>query len=269
MITNGFVTAFSLRYEPAVGTLTSVMSRDGLVVTNTFTGINLAADVQDTAAYIGFGSGTGGSYQELFVSDFRVAYDTPADAGAGPDDLAALTLPGASTNTVTLDTSLPGRLFRITSADVGDGATLGVNAAREPGTLVFGATALAGNAAFEIETGCTLAVTDVTGGEDIVKRGAGTLALAGATAAYAGDTRLEGGTLALDAARLPRATDLHVSTGATLSLAFTGKQYVHALYVDGAPMPGGVYTAAKAAWITGPGTLVVTYPPVGSMLFLK
>jgi hypothetical protein len=54
MITNGFVTAFSLRYEPAAGTLTSVMSRDGLVVTNTFTGINLAADVQDTAAYIGF-----------------------------------------------------------------------------------------------------------------------------------------------------------------------------------------------------------------------
>ncbi len=269
MITNGFVTAFSLRYEPAAGTLTSVMSRDGLIVTNTFTGINLAADVQDTAAYIGFGSGTGGSYQELFVSDFRVAYDTPADAGAGPDDLAALTLPGASTNTVTLDTSLPGRLFRITAAAVGDGATLGVNAAREPGTLAFGATALAGDAAFEIDAGCTLAVTDVTGGEDIVKRGAGALALAGATADYAGDTRLEAGTLALDAARLPRTTDLHVASGATLSLAFAGKQYVHALFVDGAPMPGGLYTTEKAAWITGPGTLVVTYPPVGSMLFLR
>jgi hypothetical protein len=95
------------------------------------------------------------------------------------------------------------------------------------------------------------------------------LALAGATAAYAGDTRLEAGTLALDAARLPRATDLHVASGASLSLAFAGKQYVHALFVDGAPMPGGLYTAEKAAWITGPGTLVVTYPPVGSMLFLK
>jgi len=95
------------------------------------------------------------------------------------------------------------------------------------------------------------------------------LALAGATAAYVGDTRLEAGTLALDAARLPRATDLHVTSGATLGLAFTGKQYVHALYVDGAPMHGGLYTADKVAWITGPGTLVVTYPPVGSMLFLR
>jgi len=44
---------------------------------------------------------------------------------------------------------------------------------------------------------------------------------------------------------------------------------VHALFVDGAPMPGGRYTAENAAWITGPGTLIVTYPPSGSILFLK
>ena len=69
-------------------------------------------------------------------------------------------------------------------------------------------------------------------------------------------------------ARLPR-TDLHVTSGATLNLAFTGKQYVHALFVNGAPMPGGCYTAANAAWITGPGTLIVTYPPSGSILFLR
>ncbi len=269
MLSRESATAFSLRYEPETGTLTSVMSRDGLVSTNIFTGINLVGDVQDTMAYVGFGSGTGGAYQELFLSDFRVTYDTPADATSGPDYLAALTLPDASANTITLDTSLTGGLFRIASATLGDGATLGVAAAREPGTLVLGTTALAGDAAFEIGTGCTLAATDVTGGTDIVKRGTGTLALAGAAAAHTGDTHLEAGTLALDAARLPRTTDLHVTSGATLNLAFTGKQHVHALFVDGAPMPGGRYTAENAAWITGPGALIVTYPPSGSILFLR
>lgn len=93
------------------------------------------------------------------------------------------------------------------------------------------------------------------------------LALRGVLLGGAGYT-LAGNTLALDAARLPR-TDLHVTSGATLNLAFTGKQYVHALFVNGAPMPGGCYTAANAAWITGPGTLIVTYPPSGSILFLR
>jgi hypothetical protein len=34
-------------------------------------------------------------------------------------------------------------------------------------------------------------------------------------------------------------------------------------------MPGGRYTASNAAWITGDGTLVVTYPPVGSLIQVK
>jgi len=268
-IIKGSETAFTLRYEPASGTLSSIMAHDGTVVTNTFTDINLVTDVQDTEAYIGFGSGTGGSYQELFVRDFRVTYDEPADAASGQDYLAKLILPDASTNTVTLDTSLPDRQFRLTATEIGDDATLRVNASREPGTLVLNAPALAGDAAFDIDAGCTLAISDLTGGESLTKRGTGTLTLAGATADYAGGTRIEAGTLALDAAHLPRSTDLHVTSGATLGLTFTGKQYVHTLSVDGVLMPGGVYTAEKAAWIAGPGTLVVTYPPVGSMMFLK
>ena len=50
--------------------------------------------------------------------------------------------------------------------------------------------------------------------------------------------------------------------------AVTGSQYVHALVLEDVAMPGGTYTAAHVSWLTGPGMLVVTYPPVGSMLFL-
>jgi autotransporter-associated beta strand protein len=268
-ITNGYLHAFTVRYDPAASTLTAVTARDGLIVTNVFTGINLPADVQDDHAYVGFGGGTGGSYQDLFVSDFRIAYDTPSDTTADLNYLAALTLPAASTNTVTLETSVPNATFRIASATVGDGAALGVASTRQPGTLAVGAVAQAGAAVYPVAAGCTLALTDLAGGTTLTKNGGGTLALTGAAATYTGDTRLAEGTLALDAPCLPNTTDLHVTSGATLHLGFAGKQYVHALFMDGSPMPGGLYTAANAPWITGPGALVVTYPPVGFLLLLK
>lgn len=50
---------------------------------------------------------------------------------------------------------------------------------------------------------------------------------------------------------------------------FTGRRYVHALFADGAAMRGGIYTSSNDAWISGPGTLVVTYPPVGMGLQMK
>jgi autotransporter-associated beta strand protein len=266
--TNG-ATDFAISYNPTAATLTSIMTQGALCVTNTFTGINIPADVGADYAYVGFGGGTGGSYADMRIRDFSMVYDTSADPLSGQDYLASLLLPDASTNTVTLDASLVNGTFRIAAAAVGDGATLGVDTAQQPGTLVLGSVTQSGDATYPVAGGCTLTLTDVAGGGTVTKTGAGTLALAGAAATYGGDTVLAAGTLALDAARLPTGTDLYVTPGATLNLAFTGKQYVHSLFVDGAPMHGGQYTSANTTWITGSGILVVTYPPVGSLMMLQ
>ena len=259
-----------VRYDPAASKLTSVMTQGALCVTNTFTGVNIPSTVGSDYAYLGFGGGTGGAYWDMLVRDFKLAYDgTPADATAGQSYLASLELPAASTNTVTLDSAIMDGTYKVTAATVGAGATLGVSALSQPGTLAINAATQSGDAVYAPASGCTLALSDLAGGGTVTKAGGGKLALTGAAATYAGDTVLAAGTLSLDAARLPDTTDLYVTSGATLNLAFTGKQYVHALSVDGAPMPGGQYTAAKAAWITGPGALVVTYPPVGTLMFLK
>lgn len=265
--TNG-PTDIVLSYNPGTTTLTSVMKQGALCVTNSFTDVDIPAQVKSDYAYLGFGGGTGGSYAEMRVRDIRFSADAPTDATAGNSYLADLAVADGAAGRVTLESSLVAGTYTLAAATVGDGATLAVDAALQPGTLAVAAATLTGGAAFSPAAGCTLALGGVSGGSDVQKLGAGTLALTGA-AAYAGDTFLTSGTLALDAARLPATTDLHVTSGATLNLAFTGKQFIHALFVDGAPMPGGQYTAAKVSWITGPGTLVVTYPPVGTALMLR
>jgi len=276
------VTRVTVQYDPVAKTLTSIIGNDGprsdtlnpsrefRAVTNVFTGVDIAQRVGGEYAYVGFGGGTGGVNAEMRVRDMRFASDTPSDAMSAVASLASLELPAGATGLVTLDSPVPEGRFNMPALALGNGAALAL-AAHDSflPTLALGTVALDGEGVFDVAASARCEAGPATGTGPLVKRGAGTLALAGATAAYVGDTRLEAGTLALDAARLPRATDLHVTSGATLGLAFTGKQYVHALYVDGAPMPGGLYTAEKVAWITGPGTLVVTYPPVGSMLFLK
>jgi len=206
----------------------------------------------------------------MCVRDFKITYDGAIpDATADQSYLASMILPDASTNTVTLDSAAVSGTYKITAATVGDGATLGVSALAQPGTLAVGAVTQSGDATYPVAAGCTLALTDVAGGGTVTKTGAGTLALGGAAATYDGDTVLAAGTLALDAACLPVTTDLRVTTGAALNLAFTGKQYVHALYIDGVMQRGGQYTSANTPWISGDGILVVTFPPVGSLIKVK
>jgi autotransporter-associated beta strand protein len=266
VLLNG-VTTHIIKYDPVAATLTSVMTQGVYAVTNTFTGVNIPTDVASDYAYLGFGGGCGGSSGEMRVRDFTMTYDTPlADTVADQSYLANLTLPGASTNTVTLDTSIASGSFKIASATVGSGATLGLAAAVQPGTLAIGSVTQSGDATYPVAAGCTLAVSNVVGGAVLTKTGTGTLALAGTTATYTGATRLTAGTLALPAALLPKATDLYVTSGAGLNLAFTGRQYIHSLFLNGVLMRGGIYTSANASWITGPGSLVVTYPPVGTLI---
>ncbi len=259
-----------IRHDPVAKTLALTMAQGTNVIATTFTGVDIPAAVGGNLAYIGFGAGGGGQYCETRVKDFRFTLDTPTNPLPVTACLGTAVLPAGTTNTVTLETVVPDSSFKIASATVGDGAALGLESANaNGGTLTLAAATLAGAAAFDVRAGATLAVSNLTGGAILTKTGTGTLALAGAAATYTGNTVLGAGTLAMDAPRLPVGTDLRYTGGATLNLAFAGKQYIRALFVNGAPMPGGQYTAANTAWITGPGILVVTYPPVGSLISVR
>lgn len=265
------VTDFEVSYDPVAATLTSIMTQGATVITNRFNGVNIPADVGGDYAYVGFGGGCGGSYGEMRVRDFKMVYaQEPADGLAEQAYLANLVLPDNSENTVSLDTPLSESTFIITAAQVGDGATLSVApASAQNGILAVENATLVGSATFDVLPGSALAISNVLSGVSITKRGGGTLYLPGSAATYSGDTVLEGGTLSLPAANLPVTTDLYVNGMANLGLMFTGKQHIHSLFVNGAAMPGGLYTAANTAWITGAGSLVVTYPPSGVLIIVR
>ena len=262
-------TFFVIRYDPVAATLTSIMTQGSSCVTNVFTGVNIAADVGDNYAYVGFGGGNGGACNEDRIRNFRMAVDQPSDVLPNVAVLGSLTLPAATTNTATLDTTVPNSSFQITSATVGDGASFGLDTTGPSGSLTLAAVTQNGVAAYPVAAGCTLALNSVSGGTGLVKQGAGTLTLTGSVATYTGTTDLQAGTLSLASPLLPPSADMAVTNGATLNLAFTGKQYAHTLTVNGAQLHGGRYTAANTTWVTGPGTLFVTFPSVGTAIFIR
>jgi autotransporter-associated beta strand protein len=259
-----------VQHDPVAQTLAVTMVQGTNAFSTTFTGVDIRSLLGDDLGYIGFGGGSGGEYCEARVKDFRFELTAPTNPLPVTACLGTAILAAGSSNTISLATVVPGATFAIGSAQVGDGATFGLESVEaNGGTLAVSQTALSGAAAFEVGAGTTLSLTNVTGGTALTKRGSGTLSLGGATATYSGATMLSAGTLLLSSPVLPTTTDLYVTNSPTLNLAFTGKQYVHTLTADGTAMPGGQYTAANASWITGPGVLVVTYPPVGTLLFMK
>ena len=266
---HGATTDFTVSHDPDNLRITSIMTQGDTSVTNIFENVNLSTAIPSGYAYFGFGGGTGGASGDMRVTRLHFDTDTPADTQPDEIYLAHLILPEATANTVTLDTPVPSGTYRITAATLAGGATLGLAAARQPGTLILGTATHTGPAAYDITPGNTLAIAALTGTGGLTKRGDGTLVLTG-TATHAGDTRLEAGTLILTDPNLPRATDLHITPGAILNLPFTGRQYIHALTLDGTPQPGGAYTSANSpSWITGDGILIVTPPPTGTLLLLK
>ena len=263
-------TDMEIRHDPVAKTVALSMVQGTNVFSTVFSNVNISAAVGGDLAYIGFGTGNGGAQCETRVKDFRFELIAPTNPLPVSASLGAAVLSAGSTNVVTLDTVVPDAAFAIGAAQLENGATLGLESANaNGGTLTLASAALAGAGTFDVRSGTTLAVSNLTGGATLTKTGTGTLTLMGAVATYAGNTVLSAGMLSMDAPRLPPATDLYVTSGATLHLAFTGKQYVHALFVNGVPMPGGLYTASGATWVTGDGILVVTYPPVGTLLSVR
>ena len=262
-------TDMEIRHDPDAQTLALKMWQGTNVFQTVFSNVNIQARLGGDYGYIGFGDGCGGQQCEARVKDFRLALDTPTNPLPVTACLDAAVLPGGSTNTVSLDTVVPNAGFAIGSAQIGAGATLALESVQSNGgSLTVNGATLTGDAAFAVGSGATLALTSLTGGGSITKTGSGTLALTG-DATYTADTVLAAGTLSLAAPVLPKPTDLYVTPGATLNLAFDGKQFIHSLYIDGVMQHGGVYTSANTSWITGDGVLVVTFPPVGSLIKIQ
>jgi len=263
-------TDMQVHYDPTAQTLALGMWQGTNVFQTVFSNVNIQAKLGGDYGYIGFGAGGGGQYCEARVKDFSFTLDAPTNPLPVTACLGTAILPAGSSNTVSLATVVPHAAFAVGAVQMGDGATLGLESLEaNGGSLSVGQAALSGDAAFVVGSGTTLTLTNMVDGVTVTKGGLGTLLLSGTSATYRGATVLQAGTLRLSSPVLPRTTDLVVTNGATLNLTFSGKQYIHSLYVDGVQMHGGRYTSANTTWITGDGILVVTSPPVGTIFFLN
>jgi autotransporter-associated beta strand protein len=97
----------------------------------------------------------------------------------------------------------------------------------------------------------------------LTKVGSGTQTLSGVNT-YTGNTTINGGTLRLGngstSTNLADAANVIVASAAMLHLDYSGTDVIGSLYVDGLPMPIGVYSSTSG-FITGSGTLTVTSGP--------
>ena len=106
-------------------------------------------------------------------------------------------------------------------------------------------------------------VHDFNGTLAITKIGSGAQTFSGPNA-YTGDTRIQGGTLRITTPYLADMSDVHVSTGATFDLNFTGTDTIDSLFLGGTPAAVGVWgsntsTALnKSPLLAGTGLLMVS-----------
>jgi autotransporter-associated beta strand protein len=121
-------------------------------------------------------------------------------------------------------------------------------------------------AAVELTTGDATSSTFggvISGTGSLRKVGTGTFTMSGLNT-YAGDTRVEGGTLSTSTLSLADAADVYLNTGSFLNLNFAGTDTIDSLFIDGAAKAvgtwGGVGSGAAniSSLITGTGLLQVS-----------
>ena len=94
------------------------------------------------------------------------------------------------------------------------------------------------------------------------KTGAGTLELT-STTAHAGNHLVQEGILRLTQASLGNASTITLNAGTQIHLAFTGRDTIGALVLDGTPLPPGIYSASThPTYLTGTGSLKVAAPAI-------
>jgi len=77
----------------------------------------------------------------------------------------------------------------------------------------------------------------------LTKNGVGTFTLSG-THTYTGETKVDGGVLALDTAYLDDASTVRIASGASVLLTHAGEDVVESLVLGNTPQPDGLYTAS-------------------------
>jgi fibronectin-binding autotransporter adhesin len=107
----------------------------------------------------------------------------------------------------------------------------------------------------------------IDGPGNLIKLDTGTLVLSG-TNIYSGDTINSNGVLRLTHTEtLPTDNALRITAGSTVDLAFTGTHEIGFLYIQGAPVPQGLYGQTRLPTVlTGTGFLLVRGGPSGPNL---
>ena len=137
----------------------------------------------------------------------------------------------------------------------GTGGTLIMNDSSSPATLISnqGSHSIGVNVHLtnglnaEVNTGTFTVGGLVSGIGGVTKSGAGTLVLNGANS-FSGDVMVLEGTLRTNTIMLANSSDVHLSSGATLNLNFTGgPDAIGSLFIDGILQVAGIWGAVGSA----------------------
>lgn len=230
----GRVTDVTLTWDRTTKKLVSTLSRAGEEpVTCEVATVDIPVTVGDKYAYLGFGTGGGGSQMEALFNDLK--FETTEDVG---DELADAKYANAVTLTadetpVVLDSTVANGTYRLadTVRLTAQDPVVVATAADAAGTLALGAVTADGtNVTFRAENGAKISVESVSGAQAVTVDG-GTLAIGSATA-------------------FDPKTRLYLVNGAALQLDYEGVLSVKDVFVGGVRTKGS-FAAGDVDWIVG------------------
>jgi fibronectin-binding autotransporter adhesin len=235
-------------YDSAAQTLTAVLTELGPGNARTFvyTGVNLAATVGGTTAYIGFTGGTGGAVATQTIGDYlfnplvAAVHSNAVVVADGANGGIESLVPAAALGAISMGANA--------ALTVTPGEALGSDIAYG---LSFGDVTLAGGATFDIfdngAAGGSLLLGPASGAGPVTKAGAGSLSLTGVST-YSGDTTVGEGMLVVNGALGAGAVDVAAANAGLSGEASIGGPVTSAGLVSpgtnalGAIAIGGDYT---------------------------